>query len=186
MAINSLGVSSGSGFATQADLLTAGGLVKITDSTFSASSGVSINNCFTSTYTNYAIVVHAVIASGETDAYLRMRVGGSDATGSNYSFFNESSGVNASGYDQNSTGTTQLTAGRFGSAGTGSLFIDVFRPNDAVTTTFQSQNIANGTTTIFVQSGGGSHSLTTAYDGFTLYPASSTFTGTLRVYGYRN
>jgi len=164
----------------------AGGLELITSEAFSASSAVSVNGCFTSTYDVYALIVHAVIASGETDAYLRLRVGGADATGSNYLFFNQSSGVNGTGYNQNNTGTTQLTAGRLGSSGTGSLFVNIFRPHDAVRTTFQNQNVANGTTTTFIQSGGGLHSLSTAYDGFTLYPASSTFTGTLRVYGYKD
>ena len=162
------------------------GLTLITTQSFSAVSSVSVNSCFTSTYDNYALIVHATIPSSETDAYLRLRASGSDASGSNYIFFNQASGANGTGYNQNSTGTTQLTAGRLGSGGTGSLFVNIFRPHDAVQTAFQSQNVANGSTTVFVQSGGGLHSLNTSYDGFTFYPASSTFTGTLRLYGYRD
>ena len=162
------------------------GLVHLHTEAFSAASAVIFDNVFSSEYENYALIVHATIAASETDGYLRLRASGTDATGSNYGFFNQSSGVNGVGYNQNSGGTTQLTAGRLGSNGTGSLFVNIFRPQYAVRTTFQSQNVADGTTTAFIQSGGGLHSLSTAYDGFTFYPASSTMTGTIRIYGYRN
>jgi hypothetical protein len=163
-----------------------GGLVHIHTESFSAASAVIFDNVFSSEYENYAVIAHAITASGETDAYFRLRASGSNASGSNYAFFNQASGVNGTNYNQSNALTSRLVPGRIGPNGTSSLFINIFRPYIAAQTTFQSQNVAIGTTTVFVQSGGGLHDLSTAYDGFYFYPASSTITGTLRIYGYAN
>lgn len=63
MAINGLLYESGV-YATTGDLAVAGGLVYITGSTFSASSAVNVNNCFSSTYENYRVVVSFTSAVG--------------------------------------------------------------------------------------------------------------------------
>lgn len=163
------------------------GLVKIADATFTAQTSVSVNNCFTSAYEHYRIMVDAVASATEADMTLRLRLSGTDATGSNYTFFQQASGVNSTAYNQASTGATSATIGRVGTNGTSSFSLDVFRPAQAVRTTWHTQNIGQGTTTDFVQSGGGRHGLSTAYDGLTIAIGGGlTMTGTIRVYGYRN
>ena len=182
-----IGYLDGVTSALQTQINTAGGLVKITDATFSAVSTLSVNGCFTSTYEHYRVMVDVVASATEGDMTLRLRLSGTDATGSNYTFFQQASGVNNTAYNQSSTGATSATIGRAGTNGTSSLSLDVFRPAQAVRTTWQTQNIGQGTTSDFVQSGGGRHGLSTAYDGLTIAIGGSlTMTGTIRVYGYRN
>jgi hypothetical protein len=61
----------------------------------------------------------------------------------------------------------------------------IYKPNLATATQF---NTSNGWSYEGARIGlyTGSHSLTTAYTGFSLIPATGTITGTVRVYGYRN
>ena len=63
--------------------------------------------------------------------------------------------------------------------------IEVYRPNLATRTSFISQCLytVSGSRSLYY---GGYFDNTTVFDGFTLYMASGTFTGTVRVYGYRN
>lgn len=186
MAINSLGVSSGSGFATQADLLTAGGLVKITDSTFSAVSSVSINNCFTSTYRNYQIIVEGSgSVGGGAFVDFRFRVSGADNSTSNY--FYSYNTVDASSAETN-VGAGSQTFMRIGNAAdlAFGFAITVTSPNVAATHTLNSLFSSAGGSIGITGRAGGSFTTSTSFDGFTLLPASGTITGTLRVYGYRN
>lgn len=159
------------------------GLVYITQSTFNAVSSVSVNNCFSSTYVSYRLTLQ-IYGSGSTNTSIRMRVGGVDNTATEY-------------YDRgyyNLTGTlTALTNSAVTSAfitnhPTGSGFparvsIDIHGPNEAART-----GIHTNWVDTFTVLGGqtiSTHAVATAYDGFTLLPASGTITGTVRVYGYR-
>ena len=160
------------------------GLVKIVDQTFSAGSAVSVNNCFTSTYQNYRVVLSGVqFAASSYAVRFRMRLSGTDATAANSYrieeiFISGSSTVTASYL----TGD-YLTIGGASSGSVQSLMVlEIARPNDAVFTAIHSQCSYDGFFGIF----GGSHSVATAYDGFTIYHPSSTLSGTVRVYGYRN
>jgi hypothetical protein len=161
------------------------GLVKITDSTFSAQSTVSINNCFTSTYLNYRIVVETVLASGSQNIRFRMRVSGSDNS------------------TANAYASQRLTADGFNNVSS-ERFVDSYGVLSATTTTathlavvdFTRPATANATGFVSLgndpQTGGrvsiyaGTHNQTVAYDGITIYPASSTITGSIKIYGYRD
>ena len=60
------------------------GLVYVTSTTFTTSSQVNVDNCFTSTMDNYLLLIkgHGSVAGGF--ARLRLRVGGANAAGSDY------------------------------------------------------------------------------------------------------
>jgi hypothetical protein len=169
--------------ATTAYADTAGGLQLITEQTFSAVSAVNVNNCFTSTYRNYRVLVEASLASGSNAWSLRLRSSGSD-TATNY---------------QNTGFETNLSVtGRIGSDGSvmkigvvaangGFSSIDLFAPNVAVST---KALVANGAylagSNLFDISLINLQTDATQFDGFSIFPPSSTITGTLRVYGYKN
>jgi hypothetical protein len=155
-----------------------GGLV-----TFTAASTVSVNGCFTSTYDNYRVVAAFVTSSNTLQMNLRYRVGGTDNTGA--------TSYSIRGGDQGAFGSIGADGNTFpilsGYTGGNFLTMDSLNP-------FASQytqggfNTMSATVAVAAAARFGSlvHTSTTSFDGFTIYIASGTFTGTLRVYGYRN
>lgn len=186
MAINGLLYESGA-YATTGDLATAGGLVYITGNTFSASSAVNVNNCFTSTYDNYHIQVCRLTSSvGANVVNLRLRLSGTDASGTDYNRqYLSASSSTVTGV--RSTGLTSMIAiGRATTAEQNIFAFDIFNPNRATITAARIyDNEGNTGTGISLFLATFSHALTTAYDGFTLLPDSGNISGTVRVYGYR-
>lgn len=161
----------------------AGALVYITGASPSASSAANINNCFTSTYQNY-VVYYNLIGSTGTNLSMRLRNGGTDRTTSNYDYFGQSiqssgtSGAwfNAGGtkWDLNDIGTTRSTG-----------VITFFNPQETSITNITSQSVNTAATDRFLTLGGNFNS-STSNDGFSIFPDSGTFTGTVRVYGIAN
>jgi hypothetical protein len=168
------------------------GLVYITGTTVTSGSTttVSFNNCFSSSYDNYRIVIDNFYTStGNRGLNLRLRVGGVDATGTNYN--NVFHGLTMAGAGSNFTGTNDYAStGVYNSSNTiglSSCTMDVLNPNKAERTYAQVQSIIYDAQWI-TRNGLWQHDLTTAYDGFTLLMSS---TGNItqvrvRVYGYRN
>lgn len=163
------------------------GLTLVSSTTFTTATSHSVNNCFSSSYRNY-VVMFDMIGSQADGLYMRLRVSGSDATGSDYN----SQNVRAS--------STTLTGTRSSSAafwGIGNLTstsrtaynLTLIRPNEAATTVFTAIGVDDSTTTPILFTRGGGHALSTAYDGFTIYTetgGSSTMSGQVRVYGLQN
>lgn len=175
---------AGSGVISGIDFAGSGvGLAHIATSTFSAASTVSVNNCFTSTYQNYRIVLFTTTATGTVTINYRMRVGGVDDTSANYhSQYVDASSTTVSGA-RSASQTTGSIAGSATTTGWG--VIDILRPAEAATTRLVSQT-ALGESALTLTLYSSAHTVSTAYDGITIYPASSTITGTVRVYGYIN
>jgi hypothetical protein len=156
------------------------GLVHIATESFSAVSSVSLNGVFTSTYENYAILGN-ITPSGSVRVDMKLRVSGSDAS-TNYQ--NQLVQANAT---LSGTRTTAQTEARLGSAdGTLTSFdIKVFGPQIAAVTQISSEAIrSNSDVTLDYYLN--RHTTASAYDGFTIFPSSGTFTGTVRIYGYQN
>ena len=166
----------------------ASGLTFITSATASASSSVSINNCFTSLYDNYRIMIQNMTADALRIVNLRWRVSAADNTTSNYMY--------QYGYDSGSTtgavrstGQTKAEIGFASTVAGSTLMLDVFLPQAASVTTILS--------TGFYSYGGTGDSArysnlfaaTTQFDGFSIVPAAGTITtptNGIRVYGYKN
>lgn len=162
----------------------AGALTLIAHATVAAAASLSVNNCFTTTYDNY-LVLWTGYGSTDTWMSMRLRASAADNTASNYDRQNLiwfSTTVSAA----RETAATEWTQiGGNTTAADAATMLHVFSPKLATRTSLR------GTTTY--NSGGGygaeslaAHTSTTQFDGFTLYPASGTFTGTVRVYGYQN
>ena len=152
---------------------------------FTSASAISLNDVFSATYDNYLITT--TLTGSTTNAYLqlRLRVSGTDASGSDYVW----------GFMATNSGGTSFTLASGASATTG----NITRPSTTDSTV--SINIANpflakktiwsgttsyndGATVAPAVAVGGAHSLTTSYTGFTLIAASGTVTGSVNVYGY--
>lgn len=169
-----------SGISTGAD-----GLVFITSSTFSAVSSVSVNNCFTSTYANYRLIISGT-ATANPQIQMRLRAASADNSASNYRYVGVYTIETAGPIRDSQDTTTQFYVGSFTSAtGLSVLTIDVYAPQLTEYTAMQ----ANSYTSLADMqwaSYGGNMTVTTSYDGFTLLSTSGNMTGTVRVYGYRN
>ena len=186
MAINGLRYAAGA-YATTSDVAANAGLNLIATSSFSAVSSVSINNCFSATYDNYFISVGCSAFSASTDVLMRLRVGGTDATGaSDYTrqvLVSYSSTVAAATAASSSwqIGSTYSTTPIFSHK----MWMD--SPFLAAKTNATHQTLyTTGSPTWQIVHDGLSHNQTTSYDGITIYPASGTFTGIARIYGYKN
>ena len=162
---------------------TAAGLVFVAGGTFTTSAAVNVNNCFTSTYKNYKVVVQGLGSSGSAVAVnFRFRVSGADDSTANYFY----------SYNTVDASSTETNVG----AGSQTLLIVAFAGNTAMgfdMTITTPQLAETKTTNTLFTSAGSAHGLTgrcggtfnqgTIFDGFSLIPASGTITGTYRVYG---
>ena len=158
------------------------GLVHINTTTFTTSIGVNFNNVFSSSYDYYRILLNHV-GSTSTNMQLRMRSSGTDNTTSNYN-----------GQYMDATSTTVSGARSasqnllvFGAAVTGGAWqvLDVMNPFLASPTLF-AINSAFAVTLPVVSIYAAAHNVSSSFDGRTFFPGSGTYTGTIRVYGYKN
>ena len=158
------------------------GLTLIATQSPSAQSSVIFNNCFSATYDNYMLISNCLSSASGINFKLRWRVGGTDATGNDYVRQSiQGSGTSIVGNRQTSTATA---IGSFGSTRT-LTHVDIGNPFLATNTVYmQNESASIGGANIQMHSG--THGLSVSYDGLTVYPASGTITGTIRVYGYKN
>lgn len=166
---------------------TPSGLTLITTSTFSAVSSVSINNCFSATYDNYFISLNISAFSATTDLLMRLRAGGTDATGAtDYTrqvMVSFSSTVAAA----TAASSSWQIGGSYTSLPIYSGKINLDNPFLAAKTHATNQVIyTTAAPTWQTVRDGFSHNQTTSYDGATIYPSSGTITGVARIYGYQN
>jgi hypothetical protein len=158
------------------------GLSLISSSSFSASSGQSFNDVFTSTYTNYRIVA-GITGSTTSDFRFRYRLSGTDNTTANFHYQRGT----FSGSSATAARTVDTTFGLIGSnAGNRQAYsFDVFEPQAAQekkALIYGSAGDGAGTleANFYVVNNG----LSTAFDGITIYPSTGTFTGRISIYGY--
>jgi hypothetical protein len=163
---------------------TLGGLVKIVDASFSTVSSVSVNNCFTSTYDNYKIVVSGVHSSGSGNAVnFRYRSSGSDDAGNNY-FWQVLIANNTAISGLRSASTSSAEIGYF--AQRDIIEVTLTSPSAVQIKTMISHSSANSTGGLQTLVYSHAYSQTTSSDGFTLLTPAGTITGNVRVYGFRN
>lgn len=160
------------------------GLILITKATVTAATSLSIDNCFSSAYSMY-LVRRNVSASATQSVNIRMRVGGVDASGSDYrhQYIYAQGATAAAGRATlqtsfvNGLGTVQTTQ-----IGYQNTWIN--NPNEAVITTMWVDESQAPTGNILLQSFVQSHNFATAYTGMTLLVSGgATMTGTVAVFG---
>jgi hypothetical protein len=157
-----------------------GGLVFIQKGTFSASTAVNVNTCFSSTYDNYRILVKvtgASVVNGEVR--LRMRSGTTDNSTSNYNYQR----LYAQGTSVGGSASTNQTSAVMGPQNTALSWniTDMASP-------FLAENTLYATTAMYNQTNidnwSGAHKVASSFDGFTMFPDSGNITGEVWVYGY--
>lgn len=162
------------------------GLDLIVSQSFTAASTVSVNNCFTSTYDNYRVLVDFTPSTTGQEVRFRLRSGGVDAvTAYDYTLLNAQNTTVAG------TGVAATTSARisatFGTTSGHFCSLDIASPFTSASTRANYMSLRPSAGAIpLVEFGVAFHATASSYDGFTIYPASGTITGTIRVYGYRN
>jgi hypothetical protein len=155
-----------------------GDFKKITASTFTASSAVSTDNCFTSTYTNYRIIVNITSASTGAIQRFRYRASGADNTAASYNGINEYFGAALGRF----TSTNATSVYMYDSATNGNIFVmDILAPQVAEKTWYTMAAMQGSGYSVF---GAGFFDASTQFDGITFFPASGTITGSIAIYGY--
>ena len=155
----------------------------------SVGTSLSVNGCFTSTYTNYVVVLDAIYSASYSFYDVRLRVSGSDnSTASSYVW----QSVRVS---DNTLSGSRLTANRFQeplalSSDVSSAVISFWKPFTTDKTGISIGDHQFGLSGGYNWNGNGRHNQTTSYDGFTLIDtfasgAGATFTGKIRIYGWQ-
>lgn len=156
--------------------------------TFSSVSSISLNNVFSSSYTNYVIQLTDFVSTSGIGLYMRFRTGSVDETGATYS--TSMIRVPATGtltYLQ-ATAATNMLINDVGSAPMSTAVLNVMSPAVSTSPTVMTVQ-ANGRVSGVEQSYSGVNKFdnTKAVNGFTLFPSAAfTFSGTIQVFGYNS
>lgn len=169
------------------------GMELIASSTFINSNNMLMNNCFSSTYDNYSVTINITSFSAATGVFMRLANGSTVdqssiyLTGGYISYMGTSilSAVNSGG-----TSTDWILGYEEGTWGYGNtpFRVEVMQPFLSLRTSIMSSGFQPVNPQPYFRSIGGTTSNTTSYNGFTIIGnnTSFTFSGTIRVYGYRN
>jgi len=166
----------------------AGGLTKISSNAFSNVASVTIDGCFTSTYTDYLVIINNISAATTTDDLLmQLRYGSTTETGAVY--YGSSFNVPFSGATstiQTNAGTSYKIANGIGSAtyaGSGQMFFSRIG-NSNQPSTWRGQFLDESTTDVVHFSGKANDTRT--YTGLVVKSSSSNISGNITIYGLAN
>lgn len=160
------------------------GLSYITAQSFSTAASVSVNDCFTSSYANYRVLINIDSSSGTQALAFRLRVSSSDNTSANYGYAYLRNIFSTGGLANYSNGATETKfgIGEGNSSQPLAIVLDIANPQRTVKTSYSFS--ADSDTSHYA--GGGMMTVTTSYTGFTIFPSTGNITGDVRVYGLKN
>lgn len=148
---------------------------------FSAVTSLSLNGVFTSAHDNYVVIVRKSMTA-DTGVRGRLRLSGTDATATNYTFqLLRADGSAVTGERFTTQDHVRVSGG--GTAQRDGLSLHIYGPALAQPTAFRGVDV-DSYLSANLDDLAGTHSLSTAYDGLTLYPASGSMTGNVAVFGY--
>jgi microcystin-dependent protein len=155
--------------------------------TFANATTISVNNCFTSAFSNYRILFDNNSATNYSDGSLQLRSGGTNLTTTTY-FRNGvlSDTAAVAGFSSNNVnGFLNTLATHPSGVSHAHAIIEIRRPFEAKPTTMMaSHQVWTGSIQRFLTMGG-FNTNATAYDGFSVTIGAGTFGGTFQIYGYR-
>ena len=160
-----------------------GGLVPLVGQTaFTATTGVTVSNVFSSTYSNYLLTVVTTV-TGADDVLMQFTVGGT-ATTANYNY-QTVFGDGSSPATARSTGSSSIIINRNSNGANPQVTnVTIFNPNVADLTMYQinAYNQQSASTPYMILRNGNQNS-STQFDGFKLLSANN-ITGYYTLYGY--
>ena len=177
----------GQAIDTTANTTFRGGLTLISSTTIgSAVSSVSVNDCFSATYTNYRIIFKPNAFSTSDVVCMRYRVSGADNSSGSYRYGGTNFGGTWDYYSDAAYGNTFNVVHRYARPDGIHLVMDIINPFATNYTTQMSQSNQVNYNPPGINVTGGSFLATTSFTGFTMFPQGGTMTGgTIKVYGYK-
>ena len=178
MSVNGLVVMTPTSIASTGTSASIGANGKVS---FSSCSSLSLNGVFTNSYDNYMIVMRATIGVAWSLS-ARLRASGTDATAANYTFqylYADGTSIVAA----RSSATNQFRVAYFSTPQRNGFAFYLFGPNLSQPTAARSV-MASDYLSAYIDDNANTHSLSTAYDGITFFPGTSTITGEVTVYGF--
>ena len=162
-------------------------LVLLDATDFSAASSVSVDNVFSSTYSNYMMLFSTSAISADPEYIrIRLRVGGVDESSASlhYRENRDYSWASNSGFAGGNYDNWRVTDASSTWPDTTSFQATLFNPAVTQRTTGYVTTVFGSTLHTSVrQSVGLLHKQQSAFDGLTVYCSTGTFSGKLRVYG---
>ena len=152
---------------------------------FTASTSISLNGIFTSTYDHYKVEIYTTASS---TAVLRvvLRSAGTDATAANYDYtllYANSGSPSSATVAANANWTLNASI----SSTVMKHNLELTNPFLASMTTAIGRSVAYASAVApLIGNFGGGHRLSTSYDGLTFTTSTGSLTGTIRVYGYND
>ena len=160
-----------------------GGLTLISATSCTAVSSQSVTG-FSATYNNYKIIFSGDGTVNDS-VFIKLRLGAVDSSTAYYGYTNRYFSSNATQTATYVNGTSGFEVAQSMAASVS--VIDVLRPYEAKRTSIIAAgshfNTGNSVSTSLWTSG--THNVETSYDGFTLNWFTSSFTGTIYLYGYQ-
>lgn len=153
--------------------------------TFSACATLSLNGVFSADFDNYMIVMRWQQNTSSPSVYARLRLSGTDATGTS-DYNDQSLSANSTTISGvRSTTNGYWIAGQSSQTYRNGLIMHIYGPYLAQPTAYRTIT-ADSTSGARIEDHAGTHELSTAYDGITLYPNANDIGGLICVYGLRN
>jgi len=162
------------------------GLQLISTTAVSAQSAVQINNCFSTTYDNYRVVI-SNLSGTPNGGLMNMRLG-TNVSLANYAWIKAGMSTGAA---TNSTGASGQTSWGLnfvsGTVPAANFAGDVINPFNSTYTYFNGIGYGGFTTAgvWFGQAFAGHYNATTSFTGAYFFIDSGTFSGNISIYGYR-
>jgi hypothetical protein len=191
---NELKIYDGSVWVSVLDTDSPPGIVKITGASFSAVSstpGVFVDNCFTSEFNNYRIMITISAASTNgTYGILKMRTGGVSGVNYDSAVYNHAHGGTRGNSTTFNTGVVnntffQYVTNQDDNYNPTCVPIDIFSPYLSEGTALTAIAAVNESTQYDQMAYAGWIDNTQSFTGFNFYASSGTITGRYAVYGYR-
>jgi hypothetical protein len=151
---------------------------------FAAATSLSLNGVFTSACDNYVLTIRGTwSSSGSTGLQCRLRLSGTDASALNYTFqYILAGGTSVSAARESNVAQTRIGHLEGAILPNGDTCF-IYGPNLVQPTAFRSVNVSRNSSARIIDYAS-THSLSTSYDGFTIFPDGGSITGMITVYGY--
>jgi hypothetical protein len=153
-----------------------------------ATATTNFEGVFTSTFRDYRIIIDSPNFASAGDIYIRMLLGATPNTTSNYAWAYRGLFENNTSADSNGTANTVGFTGVSNSIGAvvlSGLSMDIYGPQLAQRTLVTSNAIAYSASGFGSRVGMTMHNVTTAFDGIQFLTLGATVTGNVTIYGYR-
>jgi hypothetical protein len=161
-----------------------GALTLITSGTFTTSSTVTIDSIFTSTYTNYKLIinVNSTTNAGANYCTGNFRTSGTPNTNASYNEIVYGRNEDNTAQTRNTTSETSMRFGYIGNSTSSFIEQNFYNPQASQKTYYSG---FSGLTGLGAATFQGAFNNTTAFDGFEFSPFSGNCTGTYAVYGFQ-